>query len=235
MRPPVRPVDGALVVAVFLAGAVGLAAAHVQAELAVVVVVADGLVAVGLGVDAAGHVLAAGLQDHGVALPGEVAARHAQQLGGIGGGGGLHVGVVVAAHALDAQADAGVDVVDGAVVALAQHIAAALEPVHLDHLGLPGLAALFRLRGGFGRGDGQVLLGHIAGLAVQLHAGPIAGNRRDLQDEALFQLYALGGAGGLLVHLGRGGIHLCRDGLRQRRRRGGGYQQRDGQHTHHLL
>ncbi len=150
VRPPVSPVDGALVVAVLLAGSVGLASGHVQAELTVIVVVVDGLVAMGLGVDAAGHVLATGLQYDRLGAPGEVAARHPLQLGGVGGSGRFHIGVVVAAHALDAQADAGIDVVNGAVVALLQHIAAALEPVHLDHLGFPGGAVFLCLRAGIG-------------------------------------------------------------------------------------
>ena len=66
---------------------------------------------------------------------------------------------------------------------LPQHVAAALEPVHLDHLGLPGFVVLLRTRGGsgFGRGSGQVFLGHVAGPAVQLDPGPTAGNAGNFQ------------------------------------------------------
>ena len=179
----------------------GGAARHVQAELAGVVVVGDGLVAVGHGVDGAGHVFAAGPQDHRVGIPGEAPPGDLQQLGGVRGGGGLHVGVVVAAHALDLHGDAGVDVVDVAVAAGGQHAAAAVEPVHLDHLGLPGDGrALGRDHLVPGHAGGQHIAGH--GAAAVLHLQELAALAGDVQLGVHLHGLLGGGLGGLFVDVG---------------------------------
>ena len=140
MGPVVGAVDGRLVAFVDVLRVVGQAVDHVQAELSVVAVVGDRLVAVGHGVDGAGHVLAAGMQDHRVGIPGEGAAGDLLQLRRVRRGGRLHIGVVVAAHALDAQRDTRIDVVDVAVAARLEHATATVEPIQLHHLGLPGSA-----------------------------------------------------------------------------------------------
>ncbi|MBR0366786.1 MAG: hypothetical protein IJH86_00140 [Clostridia bacterium] len=136
VRPGVGPGDGLLVVLVHAVGAVGPAAQHVQAELAVVAVVVEGLVAVGFGVEGAGDVLAVHLQ---YARPGVPGIAQLVQLGGILLGGGLHVRMVVTAHALDADAGAGADVVQRGVFALAEGAVAAVKPLSRRHTGLPGL------------------------------------------------------------------------------------------------
>ena len=79
MCPVVGCVDDFLMGIVDAAAAVGFAAHHVQAELAVIAVAGDRLVAVGLGVDGAGDELAVGVEDHGVGVPIEAAAGDLQK------------------------------------------------------------------------------------------------------------------------------------------------------------
>ena len=204
--PFISAIDGAFVIGADGIALVGFAARHMQAKLAVIAIAGNGLVAVGLGADGAGHEFAVGVENHSVAVPIEATAGNLHELGGVGAGDGLTFGVSAAAGALDMYGDAGVDVVDIAMLALFQHAAAAVVPVELDDLALPCAAG----EGGGIGGAGLDLFGGQAagediarsGAGFILHAAKIAADAHHIDLAVDLDLLFAGRGGCLRVDIG---------------------------------
>ena len=94
-------------------GAVGTGIQEVDADLAIHVVVMDGLLSVRLAVERSGIPLALDFDQQRSSLPGPPAAHGFLHCGGIVLGLGLNVHVLVAAHAVASVGDAGVEILNG--------------------------------------------------------------------------------------------------------------------------
>ena len=149
----------ALVVRILDVGTVGSGVEEVDADLAVHVVVIDGLLAVGLAVKGGGVPGALELDQQGPAHPGPAAAHGSFHLGRVFLGLGLHVHVLAAAHAVNVVGAAGLKVLHleggaagGQLVGLAP-----FDELAVLGNGAIGLCGGLGLGGRRGRGDAAVV------------------------------------------------------------------------------